>query len=294
MTSQLDADRSITAWLVAEAPDRAPQRLLEASREQLRTTRQRRAWWPARRVPPMNAYAKLGLATAAVVVVALLGINFLPRAGGIGGPSPTVSPSLSPQPSPTVLTRTMTGPLPAGRYTTDSTDTAFPVAATFTVPDGWSNAGWALMKDDVAVSFWTVAETYGDPCQWESTKVNLGPTVDDLVTALRAQKGRNATEPVPTTLGGFEGQQIEVDWPDDVLQTTCDPSPAGPSTGEYRLFIAPGPGDPSRWGSMGAHSVLRIADANGTRVLVEITEPPGITEAERAAAEQVVNSIHFE
>ena len=292
MTSHVD--RSITAWLVAEAPDRAPQRLLDASRDQLRTTSQRRALWPAWRIPPMNAYAKLAIATAAVMVVAVLGFNLLPRGGTIGGPPPSDAVSPSPLPSPTLLTRTMTGPLAAGRYTTDPTDTAFPVAATFTLPDGWSNAGWALMKDDVAVSFWTVAETYRDPCQWASTKVNLGPTVDDLVTALRAQKDRNTTEPVPTTLGGFAGQQIEVDWPDDVLQPTCDPSPAGPSNGEYRLFIAPGPGDPSRWGSMGAHSVLRIADVNGTRVLVEITEPPGITEAERAAADQVVNSITFE
>jgi hypothetical protein len=40
--------------------------------------------------------------------------------------------------------------------------------------------------------------------------------------------------------------------------------------------------------------VLRIADVNGTRVLVEITEPPGITEAERAEAERIVDSIEFE
>ena len=240
----------------------------------------------------MNAYMKIGLATAAVVVVAILGMNFLPRSGGIGVPSPTESPRLSPQPSPTLLTRTMTGPLAAGRYVTDPTDTAFPVAATFTVPDGWSNAGWAILKDDVAVSFWTVAETYGDPCLWESTKVNLGPTVDDLVVALRAQKDRNATEPAPTTLGGFDGQQIEVDWREDISQSSCDPGAGG--AGEYRLFIAPGPGDPSRWGSMGSHSVLKIADVNGTRVLVEITEPPGITDAQRAEAEQIVDSIEFE
>jgi len=240
----------------------------------------------------MNAYAKLGLATAAVVVVALLGINFLPRAGGIGGPSPTVSPSVSPGPSPTLLTRAAVGPLAAGRYVTDPADTAFPVAATFTVPDGWSNAGWAIVKDDVAVSLWTVAETYGDPCQWESTKVSLGPTVDDLVTALRAQKDRNATEPVPTTLAGFDGQQIEVDWRADVVQSSCDPGAGG--AGEYRLFIAPGPGDPSRWGSIGSHSVLRIAAVNGTRVLVEITEPPGITAGQRAEADQIVDSIEFE
>ena len=44
----------------------------------------------------MNTYAKLAIAAAAVVVVAVIGINLLPASGGIGG-QPAVSPSPSPR-----------------------------------------------------------------------------------------------------------------------------------------------------------------------------------------------------
>ena len=46
----------------------------------------------------MNTYAKLIAAAAAVLVVAAVGYQFLPRSGGIGG-----QPTIAPSPSPTLL-----------------------------------------------------------------------------------------------------------------------------------------------------------------------------------------------
>ena len=93
MTTQRDLDRSIAAWLVAEAPSRAPDDVLEASRARLRTTRQRRLWMPVWRPNQMNLYAKLLAGAAAALVVAVVGYQFLPgRAPGSGAtvaPSPT-------------------------------------------------------------------------------------------------------------------------------------------------------------------------------------------------------------
>ena len=43
----------------------------------------------------MNTYAKLIAAAAAVVVVAVVGYQFLPGNGGVGG-QPTIAPSPSP------------------------------------------------------------------------------------------------------------------------------------------------------------------------------------------------------
>jgi hypothetical protein len=101
MSTYPDVDRSIAAWLELEAPDRAPARLLEASREQIRNTRQRRAPWPARRVPNMSLYAKLAIGVAAVAVLAVVGLNVLvPNRGGIGGPGISPSPSATASPSP--------------------------------------------------------------------------------------------------------------------------------------------------------------------------------------------------
>ena len=41
----------------------------------------------------MNTYAKFALAAAAVLVVAVVGYNFLPGRGGVGGPTATPSPA---------------------------------------------------------------------------------------------------------------------------------------------------------------------------------------------------------
>ena len=48
----------------------------------------------------MNTYAKLIAAAAAVLVVAVVGYQFLPRSGGIGG-----QPTIAPSPSPALLAR---------------------------------------------------------------------------------------------------------------------------------------------------------------------------------------------
>jgi hypothetical protein len=48
----------------------------------------------------MNIYAKLLAAAAAVLVVAVVGYQFVPRGGGTGGP-----PAITPSPSPALLAR---------------------------------------------------------------------------------------------------------------------------------------------------------------------------------------------
>ena len=101
MSNHLDPDRSITRWLVSEAPDRAPERLLEAARAQVGSTAQRRSFRPVRRVRAMNTYAKLALAAAAVLVVAVVGINVGPRLNTNSGvASPRISPTAFKTPLP--------------------------------------------------------------------------------------------------------------------------------------------------------------------------------------------------
>ncbi len=56
------------------------------------------SWWPARRLNEMNNALKLAIVAAAVVVIAVVGFNLVPRQGGIGGPGP--SPTASPTPTP--------------------------------------------------------------------------------------------------------------------------------------------------------------------------------------------------
>ena len=113
MSNHLDPDRSIARWLVAEAPDHAPERLLEASRAQVRSTAQRRSLWPVRRIQAMNSYAKLAIAAAAVLVVAVVGVNLGPGLNTTSSQaSPSSSPLASPTASPSVAPSEATAPQP--------------------------------------------------------------------------------------------------------------------------------------------------------------------------------------
>ena len=79
-----------------------PDAARNAIRAQLPSTQQRPAWWPARRIPEMNSMIRTGLAAAAVVIVAALGIGVAARDVGI---SFDVAPTDSPAPNPEAVIR---------------------------------------------------------------------------------------------------------------------------------------------------------------------------------------------
>jgi hypothetical protein len=99
MTTEHDPrTRIVLSWLREEAYEN-PEHLLLRALDEVDATPQRRSW-PAWRYNRMNTYAKLIVAAAAVLVVAVVGYQFLPASGGVGG-EPTVAPS----PSPSLLAR---------------------------------------------------------------------------------------------------------------------------------------------------------------------------------------------
>src|SRR5689334_13169140 len=209
MSTNIDPQRSIAAWLESEAPDRAPARLIDASREHVRTTRQRPAWWPARRTSDMNAYAKLAIAAAAVVVVAIVGYNLLPSRGGVGGSAqPSASPSPTPSPVPI-----RSGSLDAGTYTAPIPDAG--VDVTLTLPSGWKWDGAPILTktsvdapDGYAIAFWGGdVQVYTDPCQWRGAERSppTGGSARDRVGALAAERESNARAQVEREGGGSRG-----------------------------------------------------------------------------------------
>ena len=94
MSTDRDVTRIVRSWLREDAHEYAD-RVLLGVLDQLDTTPQRRSWWPARRMNRMNTFAKLRVAAAAVLVVAVVGYRFLPGNGGVGS-QPTIAPSPSP------------------------------------------------------------------------------------------------------------------------------------------------------------------------------------------------------
>ena len=77
-------ERTARAWL-DDGPNQISDRALQSALDQIHVTRQRRAWWPARRFSSMGnplPHAVAGL--AAVVLASVIGLSLLPG-GGFGG-----------------------------------------------------------------------------------------------------------------------------------------------------------------------------------------------------------------
>jgi hypothetical protein len=106
MTATNDLERRVAEFYAAEAPHRAPDRVLAQALATIDHTRQRRELrllpW---RTSPMNIYAKLAIAAVVVLAVGAVGLSILQPGPGpsVGGPgsSPSSVPSASPSPSPT-------------------------------------------------------------------------------------------------------------------------------------------------------------------------------------------------
>ena len=107
----------------------------------------------------------------------------------------------------------------------------------------------------------------------QSADIPVGPTVDDLVTALVDHPSLDVTSPVDVTLAGYSGKYLDLQVPDDI--SAC--APYKPMDGATH-FYAQGPGQ--RW-----H--MWILDVGGVRVLVETDDFAG-TSAQRLAEEQAM------
>jgi hypothetical protein len=310
MNARPDPDLLIADWLQDEAPDRAPERLLTASRERVRTTNQRRTLWPAWRIPHMNGAFKLAIAAVAVVVVAVVGINLLPRQGGIGGPGP--SPTAVPSPTPSPIVNFAGSFAPGTTYAIDDPCCVGSSRLTFTMPaTGWSAGDFVLLGKnlpgssdgfDLVFSPFLVGNVYTGGCNWRGTALvpTLGPTVDDLATALSAQAGPGASPPTAVTVGGHPGKKVELSIPEGLEVTTCD------SDGDFPIFGRWTPADdpyagtgqfsgaaPWTFGN-GQHNTVYIVDVNGTRQVIDTMYLPGASAADRAELDQIVASIRFE
>lgn len=309
MTARRDPDLEIAAWLQDEAPERAPERLLAASRDRIRSTHQRRARWPAWRSPLMNTPPiRLAAVVAAVAVVAVLGIVVFSRPGGVGGPiqtrlpspSPSQAPGTTPAPSPSNLTSgpictataCLTGALNPGTYSFDAGNVT-PRRLTFTVPAGWTidQDGFvskhAGAPGEVLFGTWIVTHAYPDICQREAgTLVDAGTTTDELASVLVAQKGRVASAATDVTLGGYPAKRIELTVPADLDVTKC-------VGGVIRFWPDPGPDESGGLccSAVGSTDVVYIVDVAGDRLTVVARHQPGSSAADLAELEAIVASI---
>jgi hypothetical protein len=136
MSTDRETTRLVRSWL-DEGVTRLPDRVLDAVLDQVPATPQRRSWRLAWRFDQMNTYAKLIATAAAVLVVAVVGYQFLPGRSGPGGQ--TAAPSPSPVP---LAVGTFTSHGVATRL--DASGAGANVTGTMTVSDEGGRATVAL------------------------------------------------------------------------------------------------------------------------------------------------------
>jgi hypothetical protein len=316
MTASQDLEARLTQLLIEEAPPRAPERLVTATRSSVAATGQNRRTFP---LDPRLASWILSPAGAIAAVAAVAVFAAALFATGRTGPSigsgpsmppPSGSPSLSPSPSPFACPRgngTCLGPLEPGTY---RSSTFLPTVG-YTVRGGdWSNA--LDIHGQFDLSYATGQYTYPDGLTFhdgisifdrpvaESTTAatpaaGVGTTADALAQWLVAHPALDASAPVPVTIDGGTGFRLTLTVPGGT-NATSDHCANHREPRCVSLFI-PGEGAGQYgFGLVGPETaeVFLLDTARGDTVLVVIDDVDGVDQPGLlAAAIPIVNSLSF-
>jgi hypothetical protein len=206
------------------------------------------------------------------------------------------SPSGLPAPSGTdaAVRLSGNGSLPAGSYYLDNRDYTNASRLTFTVPAGWTTEEYGEVykhrgkPGEVKFITWVLTHVFDDVCQW-GTLVDVGTTVDDLVTALLEQEGRQASAPTSLTVGGFPAKRLELTVPADVDTSTC-------TNGVLRYWPAPGPdlSDGDCCAAPGSTDWVYVVDVAGSRLVIVARHQRASSAESLAELQGLVDSIEIE
>jgi hypothetical protein len=284
MSIDRDVTSIIRSWL-EEGVTVLPDRVLDDVLDQVPATHQRRLPWLARMLPLANNPVGLAL-TAAAVLALVTGIWLA------SGPSVGLKPTATPTPRPSASPISLPGatwPLDPGIYSLPS----FPLGITFEVPAGWHACSDSLVEQsvchtptdrsfDTRLSFLIVDGVVADPCSPGEEPIDppVGPSVDDLVSAISSLDGFEASAPVDATVGGYHGKRFTLTTPQ---LPGCDP----------KTWITK---DRTNSVDDGEVNLLHVLDIDGTRLLIAGAYYPEQPAAEqlRAALERIIASVQIE
>ena len=225
--------------------------------------------------------------------------------------SGTSSPTTR-SPEPTGVPELEDGPVTPGRYRftipiptecgeddpigcPEGSDPPGPLDLEVTVPDGWQHwREFALLTPDgddsptegpdgaALVMGWTTFHVglSSNPClarNHQAPDVEVGPSVDDFVDAVQAQKALDVTRPVDARVGGHRAQFFSLEAPADL--SGCE---------EWR------PWDPGFY-AQGPDNIwdVWVVDVDGDRVLIVIEHFPGTSAETLSQLGEMVESIEF-
>src|SRR6185369_12933478 len=141
----------------------------------------------------------------------------------------------------------------------------FPIPVSVEVPARWSECSLGPLEQGVCsanglggVSFMVIDNVVADPCSDVGLEPPVGPSVDDLVSAISGLNGFRATAPVDVMVDGHPGKEFTI--------TAPASSPCG-------LLTWMGP-DRTNGVGLGEANRLRIVDVDGVRVLIASAYSP--------------------
>jgi len=240
-----------------------------------------------------GGFALAAAATAAAVAIWLPGLADSIRANDDSAPVDRLDKT---NPLPPSLEKACCERLKPGRYTArffvgkaaKVPSGLADLRAVVEVPAGFSGsfggvAPWPRAQGQAmppSVRFSSVTEVASQHCT-EIEFQDPGPTVEDLATALAPQPTFRSTDPVPTSVGGYDGLYLEVSWRggDRECANGVGTLMFG-SSGEIGFET---PSTHRFW----------ILDVGGERVVIELSHRPGATQKDIAALTRIVESTTF-
>jgi hypothetical protein len=213
-------------------------------------------------------------------------------ATGLVGCTAEASPPSAPSSPPTAVLSLPSGNgealLEPGSYVFPVTDaTRWPeqlpvvsVPAGFIARDDAAGVAAGDFEESRMLWVWEIDSVYSHPCDAGRSTLVVGPTVADLADALAAQPMRDGTDPVPVTVGGYDGLYVELSVPDDIDIDACP---------EGKFFTWPG-----RWQQgPGQVDMLWILDVEGQRVVFDAWRMPGVSPEQTTELQHMVTTAAF-
>jgi hypothetical protein len=235
-----------------------------------------------------SAPVRYGLVAAVAIAAVVLGAALFSRGPNVGGDQDSPTPSASP-----ILIEPMgtgaTNRLAAGRYYVDD---PFPVRVSFELAPGWTASGYLsggsflLLSGDFnpsgELTIQVVDNVFVDPCDPDAglREPPVGPSVDDLVSALGNLPSVEATAAVDVTVDGYAGKQLELTKAPSAA-AACDPLTLwSTSAGDLRM------------GTEETFELL-LFHVDGVRLVVAAGHNPRVSEEALAEQRAVVDSIQI-
>jgi hypothetical protein len=305
MHTDQDVSRIVRSWLQTDEHESATN-IVSDVLARLDAIPQHRSWWPVRRNAQMNGYAKLAIAAAAVLLVAVVGLNLMPIGGGLGGPAASPTPSPSPTPtatatpaaSPAVLPEL--GSIPVGRFLMVENGQPFTmefstegwardVGADRTSPNLEKNGGMPG-PDTAWMPIWGIDGVFTDPCRGVRGP-KLSPSASALAAAVASLPNTEVvTAPEKVTVGGREAMYVAIRFHDDVgcapsdYKMWWDDHPCGGAGAEpCGRFVTAG----------GETNYVWIVEINGTHVWIEAETYKGAKPEVQQEIQRMIDSIRF-